>query len=291
VPQNYTGAPESWPVVVKWADPNIAGPMLETAGLPLIKAEICADQVALDRALLRYARLSIRPLVQQYARGQGLGQMFLRQGTRTITFFQHQRINEWPPEGGVSTWAKALPAHLHQEQRAKSEALLSALDWQGPAMVEYRYDAASGEYILMEINGRFWGSLPLASQAGAEFAWDLYRARVLGDSSMPPPYRGNIHARYMIPESKRLFRVVAQGGRISDPFFRRRPLRDILAYLAAFFDPRGRYYVFDLRDPMPFFADLGGIIRKALRRGTPATAAPPPAQSGAGRSGNNPRKA
>ena len=36
-------------------------------------------------------------------------------------------------------------------------------------MIEYKVDAASGTPYLMEINGRFWGSLQLAIDAGVDF--------------------------------------------------------------------------------------------------------------------------
>lgn len=35
--------------------------------------------------------------------------------------------------------------------------LLDAFGWSGVAMVEYKVDERSGEPVLMEINGRFWG--------------------------------------------------------------------------------------------------------------------------------------
>jgi len=36
-------------------------------------------------------------------------------------------------------------------------------------MVEYKIDSASGTPYLMEINGRFWGSVQLAIDAGVDF--------------------------------------------------------------------------------------------------------------------------
>ena len=47
-------------------------------------------------------------------------------------------------------------------------------------MVEYRHDPLSGQYWLMEVNGRFWGSLPLATAAGADFPTMLADMRIVG---------------------------------------------------------------------------------------------------------------
>src|SRR3546814_15830595 len=69
--------------------------------------------------------------------GVGLGQMLHMEGARATLRFQHRRLHEWPPEGGVATLCRAEPMDRHATQMALSEKLLRALDWQGPALVEY----------------------------------------------------------------------------------------------------------------------------------------------------------
>ncbi len=81
--------------------------------------------------------------------------------------------------------------------------------------------------------------------------------------------RDTLRARYMVPETKRLARVLLSPGRIGDPFFQRRPLADLAAYLLTFLDPRARYYVFSLSDPRPWLRDMMQMLKKAVRRGKP----------------------
>jgi predicted ATP-grasp superfamily ATP-dependent carboligase len=249
----------AYPVILKWADPPSVLPYLERLGLPFEKAERIDDATSLLAALARYDALKAWPLVQQFCPGIGLGQMFHRAGNRITLAFQHERIHEWPPEGGVSTLCASLPLDFHAPQRAKSEALLRTIGWQGPAMVEYRYDAATRRYWLMEINGRFWGSLPLGAPSGASFAWETYRSALFGGIEPQPRIKVR-RARYMIPETKRLARVLA--GRTA---FSR--LDTLVRYVSGFFDPGMRYFVWQLSDPGPFLADIYNIIRKAARRG------------------------
>lgn len=256
----------AYPVVLKWADPQAVIADLDAHGLTFEKAEFALDAAALQSSLDRYRSLGMWPLVQSYCPGEGLGQMLLMHDGKAVLRFQHRRIHEWPPEGGVSTLCSAEPETLHRQQMEQSEALLRAIGWQGPAMVEYRFDPATGRYRLMEINGRFWGSLPLAWHSGAYFAWTSYHLALFGT---PPPATGPAHrrsrrARYMIPETRRLLRIVRPGADIRDPLFRRRPLTDALAYLCGFLDPRMRYYVFAWRDPGPFLADARQVLHKAL---------------------------
>ena len=47
--------------------------------------------------------------------------------------------------------------------------MLGPIGWHGVAMMEYKQDRRTGEFVLMEVNGRFWGSLQLAVDAGVDF--------------------------------------------------------------------------------------------------------------------------
>ena len=256
----------AYPRVLKWADPPTILPPLAENGIAFFKAEHVDNPAALLTALTRYDTLGVYPLVQSYCPGIGLGQMFhMKNGAATLSF-QHRRIHEWPPEGGVSTVCATVPLDQHSEQRAKSEALLASIGWQGPAMVEYRFDQRTGKYWLMEINGRFWGSLPLARHAGAEFAWETF-AQAMGITTEQPEIRER-HARYTIPETRRLIRVFFGTRAIADRQFKATPWRDLLSYLGDFIDPGMRYFVWDRRDRGPFWADMKAVVRKFLRRGT-----------------------
>jgi predicted ATP-grasp superfamily ATP-dependent carboligase len=158
-----------------------------------------------------------------------------------------------------------VPLDRHAEQMRLSEALLAAIGWEGYAMVEYRHDAATGRYALMEVNGHLWGSLALSSACGAEFAWEAYRRRVLGETHTAPPPRTDLKARDIAKETRRLVRLFA-GGRSDDPCFQPTPWRDLGRYLAGFADPRTRPYVFAWSDPVPSFWSLGSSVARLLPR-------------------------
>ena len=256
-----------FPVILKWSDPNEVAPQLSRAGLELIKFEYAYDTSELAERLRKYDPLDRYPLVQEFCPGHGLGQMFLIHKGKVALYFQHQRIHEWPPEGGSSTLCEALPALVHANLRAKSEALLRDIGWEGVAMVEYRHDPASGRSVLMEINGRFWGSQPLASHAGAEFAWELYCLQARGaPSKAERGYRTGFRCAYMIPELKRLAVILFAQGRIQNRSLRFSRIREVAALLGTWFNPSTRFYVFSWVDSKPFFADILLALREALKR-------------------------
>jgi predicted ATP-grasp superfamily ATP-dependent carboligase len=247
-----------YPVAIKWADPGEVEARLEALGFTLEKVEYARAPEALLAVLARYDVLGQYPLVQEWCPGEGLGQMLHMLDGRATLAFQHRRLREWPPSGGVSSFCEAVPPALHAAQMEKSEALLRAIGWQGPAMVEYRHDPATGRYKLMEINGRFWGGIPLAYHCDAQFAWEQVRIQALGEpaAGTQRPYR-NRRARFLIPDAKHLVAVLSDG---SIPLLRR--IGFVFRFLADFLDPRVRYYVWSWRDPKPMLADLAGIVRR-----------------------------
>ncbi|MBV1916680.1 MAG: carboxylate--amine ligase [Sphingomonadaceae bacterium] len=249
-----------FPVAIKWPDPNRVAHKLEQQGIALEKVEYASKAAELLAILSRYAPLGEYPLVQGWCAGEGFGQMLhMKNGRATLTF-QHRRLREWPPSGGVSSFCEAAAPALHHDQMDLSEKLLRQIGWEGPAMVEYRHDPATGKYWLMEVNGRFWGSIPLAYHCGAQFGWEYLRCHALGESGKAAkPYRRR-RARYAIPDFKHLIAIL---GNTDLPVTGR--LRFALRFLADFLDPRVRYYVWSLRDPMPMLGDFISIVRRRLR--------------------------
>jgi len=105
----------------------------------------------------------------------------------------------------------------------------------------------------MEINGRFWGSLPLACQAGASFPWLSYQLLGLGRAVRQPDYVAGMRCRFMIPETKRLWRLLRAGQAGA-----------LAGYLLDFLRPRTRYFVLDWDDPAPLWRDLRSSWRSGL---------------------------
>ena len=107
-----------------------------------------------------------KAMVQGYVPGRGAGAFLLRWNRQTRARMMHLRLHEMPHTGGASSLRRTW---WHQAMMRDAELKLTHLDWQGVAMVEYRWDAATDRFYLMEINLRFWGSLHLALFAGVDF--------------------------------------------------------------------------------------------------------------------------
>ncbi len=150
-------------------------------------AELAAAAAELDPA-------AYPVLVQRRVVGPGIGIFLLVWNGETLATFAHRRIREKPPAGGVSVYRESVAADPALVRR--SRALLDAFGWCGVAMVEYKIDERTGTPYLMEINGRFWGSLQLAIDAGVDFP-ALLMAAALGKGPAPvTAYATGVRSRW-----------------------------------------------------------------------------------------------
>lgn len=121
-------------------------------------------------------------LLQQYIEGYGAGVFGLYDHGRPLCFFAHRRLRERPPSGGVSVLSESMTPP--EEALAGARRILESLHWHGVAMVEFKIDR-EGRSWLIEVNARFWGSLQLAVDSGADFPWFLYQLAT-GQAPVPP---------------------------------------------------------------------------------------------------------
>jgi predicted ATP-grasp superfamily ATP-dependent carboligase len=136
-------------------------------------------------------------LIQRRVEGAGMGVFGLFQEGKPCALFAHRRLREKPPAGGVSVLRESIA--LQRPMVDYAVRLLEHVKWNGVAMVEFKTDRQSGEPVLMEINGRFWGSLQLAIDAGLNFPHLLYQAaRGLPVSLPDQSYRVGIKSRWLL---------------------------------------------------------------------------------------------
>lgn len=110
-------------------------------------------------------RTTDRLVVQGNVPGTGVGAFALRWNGRILAKFMHLRLHEIPSRG----WSSMSLSWMNDGIMDDAIARLEQLDWQGVAMMEYRWNPADERFALIEMNGRFWGSLHLPLYAGVDF--------------------------------------------------------------------------------------------------------------------------
>jgi predicted ATP-grasp superfamily ATP-dependent carboligase len=180
-----------WPVVVKPARSRVR----RGTGWFSTSVAYAADAAALRNHLDSLAPEAYPVLLQERIEGPGAGVFACFDRGRAVALFAHRRVREKPPSGGVSVLCESAP--LDPTLAAQATKLLERLGWHGAAMVEFKRDNRDGTARLLEINGRFWGSLQLSIDAGIDFpvlAVELAAGRT---PATPPPYRLGVRSRWL----------------------------------------------------------------------------------------------
>jgi len=98
-------------------------------------------------------------LIQEYIPGFGFGYFAIAKNGTIYVDYVHRRIIEEKPSGGASIVACI---DFNPEVLALGRRIVKELRWTGAIMVEFKRHAETGEYYLLEINPKLWGSLELA---------------------------------------------------------------------------------------------------------------------------------
>lgn len=202
-------------------------------------------------------------LLQEYIPGIGKGIGVLMHKGFPLAMFQHRRLKEYPYTGGVSVMAESETVDPVLGKFAIK--LLQQIEWEGVAMVEYRYNPNDDSFALMEINGRYWGSLFLADRSGMDFPYYEWQLAHGEQPSIPENYAVGQRARWLAGDILRLHDILDDSHR-----------NEIVPVsgckeLGRFFLDAFRAYdaVFSLRDPMPAIQEFnevaGGLLKKDIK--------------------------
>lgn len=252
-----------WPVVLKPARSRLYRPGEAIRALHVAYAN---DDEEAARQLDGHD-WSIPMLVQRWEAGTGVGVELLLRDGRVAAAFQHRRLREVPVTGGASAYRQAVA--LDPELLGYACDMLRELAWSGLAMVEFRIGREGPR--LMEVNGRIWGSLPLATSAGVDFPAGLPWAHDPGAPARPPrltdgPYRVGHRAHNLELEIAWIGSVAL--GRRRVPYLPCTPRMAAVGAAASLLRPGDAFDSFALDDPRPFVAELRRIARLLTARAT-----------------------
>jgi predicted ATP-grasp superfamily ATP-dependent carboligase len=214
--------------------------------------EVC---IALNRdeANGYFARMQgKRPvLVQKHFSGFGCGVELIADKGHILSAFQHERVHE-PLWGGGGSYRRSVA--LSMDMYGAAEKLVSALGYTGVAMLEFKKNEKTGKWVFLEINARFWGSLPLAVACGMDFPWYLYELLVNGRKIYKRNYIKGLYCRNLVADLEWM-----RSNRWADrfnPYLHKKPIKDILVELTNMLTLNEKSDTFQADDLMPGVADL-----------------------------------
>lgn len=219
-------------------------------------AKIVNNEDELNQIIL--AQTPYTPLqVQKWVPGHGYGVEVLVSHGKIVMSFAHERLHEVPLAGGASSYRKSIP--MPPELYAASQKVMSALEYHGVAMVEFRGGGGGGNNWLMEVNPRFWGSLPLSSFSGVDFPRALVEMTLRGITPGESSYRTGRYARN-IERDIVWFKLVLMRFRHSCKCANAKLLGRSLLEVFRVFSGREIWDGACFRDPMPILRILASVV-------------------------------
>lgn len=199
-------------------------------------------------------------VLQEHVTGEGRGIGLLLDAGTPLAAFAHRRLREVPWTGGASSYRESVA--LDEPLYRDAVTLLTHLRWTGLAMAEFKVGPAGA--VLMEVNGRIWGSLPLATRAGVDFPALL--ADLLISERQPEArvgdYPHGVRSRDL--ELERLWIASVLRGRPRPGFPLPPPRQHAVVAAARLLSPSDGYDIVCRDDPLPGMVELGRVLAAAI---------------------------
>lgn len=188
-------------------------------------------------------------LIQENFAGEGVGVEVLASEGEVLMQLQHRRLRE-TIDGG-STYRESI-AEIPDLSDA-TRKFVRRLSYTGVAMFEYRYCVDTQTWVFLEINARFWGSLPLAIASGANFPHALYQLIVDDRREFQSSYEVGRRCRNLVTDLRA---------------YRKQPDSPLqLARLLSGQDSLDFFAADDWRPQLASLGELtGSLLRKLFRR-------------------------
>lgn len=216
----------------------------------------------LKRTVEQYEYFGRSPfLLQEHISGHAHGIFALYYQGKPVASFAHRRLRENPPSGGVSVLCESVEKNPEAWRMAKT--ILDHVGWHGVAMVEFKVTSEAKPY-LMEVNGRFWGSLQLAVDAGVDFPWLLYQTATGKALGSVDGYATGVRSRWLLGDLARLCKVLT-GNELPQRLRFADRMRAVLEFL-DFFDSRTRCEESRWHDIRPLLSQVARFVPRWLSK-------------------------
>jgi len=148
-------------------------------------------------------------ILQKYITGVGVGvSCCYGKNHQCMTLFSHKRILEKSASGGTSVIRESM--HFPEIEKAAMK-ILDELGWEGPAMVEFKFNSETGEWWFIEVNPRLWGSISLPYHCGVDFPLTIIEELKGATSKRQFDYPENVKSTWAVGLIIRIANDIRQG--------------------------------------------------------------------------------
>lgn len=191
--------------------------------------------------------------------GFGLGVSVLADRGVILQSFQHHRVHQ-AARGGSSAYRVSAP--LSADLIAACEKIVGRINYTGIAMFEFRREVSGENWVLLEVNARPWGSMPLPVALGVDFPFAWYQLLAAAVRIPQRPYRTEVYGRNLDLD---IAFATKQWSELKNTKKR-------LAFVTRWFFAFGRTLIgqekldtFAIDDPAPAVAECRAIASRLIR--------------------------
>jgi predicted ATP-grasp superfamily ATP-dependent carboligase len=174
---------------------------------------------------------------------------YVNRQSEPAAFFTARKLLQVPADFGTGC---AVASELIVELQQPTFRLWKTLRYHGMAEVEYKRDARSGEYKLIEINARHWDQHRLAGASGLNLSWIAYQDLI--GTPLPPRHVPTARTTW-IAEDVLAYHVI-RGLYKSEVN---------LSHLFRLLRGPRMYGILSWKDPMPFLHQVGALSAGFIR--------------------------
>lgn len=184
---------------------SVSGPVvLKSRSHTVVRSEtlVSDDPGALARAAEKMRSAGVMPLLQELATGPLIALTVVMDADHEVVAAVQQRAAAlWPPNAGITARAETVP--VDPGLLARLTGFLAGIGWSGLAEAQF-LDADDGP-TLIDVNGRCYGSLALATAAGVPLP-AVWAATATGGSVPPGPAVTGVRYQWLYGDLRRGWR-------------------------------------------------------------------------------------
>jgi protein-tyrosine-phosphatase/predicted ATP-grasp superfamily ATP-dependent carboligase len=185
--------------------------------------------------------------------GYGVGVSVLASRGRVLQAFEHRRVFELQGTSHYRVSEELTPPLIDAVTK-----MIDGTNYTGVAMFEFRINPATRRWILLEVNARPWGSLPLPVALGVDFPYRWYRLLVDGTETPAINYRAGIFGRNLVPDAR--YRISHISTLRKHPLRLATFLRDALSEYTRALTGREVHDVMVADDPAPGWREISQVL-------------------------------
>lgn len=226
VPRTFASAEDVAGTVVVKSRSHVAGRV----------PTVVSDDPSVVRAAVASARAAgAEPMVQEHVSGPLLALSVVLSDGEVVAAVQQRASGLWPPCAGIS--ARAETVRVDAALLDRVTALLRSIGWSGLAQAQF-LERSDGP-VLIDVNGRCYGSLALAAAAGVDLA-AAWASSALGLPVVAGPAVPGVRYQWLYGDVRRSWResrsirpAVAYARGAAHSVWDRRDLRPGVVYGAS----------------------------------------------------------